>query len=63
MQNRNPKTNFILDTTNTNPQNTPNMNEQAKQFVEDFMTRLIARNPGETEFHQAVREEIGRAHV
>ena len=56
MQNRNPKTNFILDTTNTNPQNTPNMNEQAKQFVEDFMTRLIARNPGETEFHQAVRE-------
>lgn len=32
------------------------MNEQARQYVEDFMTRLIARNPGEPEFHQAVRE-------
>ena len=32
------------------------MNEQAKQYVEEFMNRLIARNPGEPEFHQAVRE-------
>lgn len=32
------------------------MNNQAKQYVEDFMTRLIARNPCEPEFHQAVRE-------
>jgi len=32
------------------------MNEQARQYVEDFMARLIARNPGEAEFHQAVRE-------
>ena len=32
------------------------MNEQARQYVEDFMARLIARNPGEPEFHQAVRE-------
>ena len=32
------------------------MNEQAQQYVEDFMARLIARNPGEPEFHQAVRE-------
>ena len=32
------------------------MNEQAKQYVEEFMSRLIARNPGEAEFHQAVRE-------
>ncbi len=26
--------------------------------VNDFMTRLIARNPGESEFHQAVREVV-----
>ncbi|WP_418981763.1 NADP-specific glutamate dehydrogenase [Alistipes sp.] len=32
------------------------MNEQARKYVEDFMNRLIARNPGEQEFHQAVRE-------
>lgn len=32
------------------------MNEQAQQYVEDFMARLITRNPGEPEFHQAVRE-------
>ena len=32
------------------------MTEQEKQYVEDFMNRLIARNPGEPEFHQAVRE-------
>ena len=32
------------------------MNDQAKQYVEEFMNRLIARNPGEPEFHQAVRE-------
>ena len=32
------------------------MNEQAQQYVEDFMARLIARNPGEPEFHPAVRE-------
>ena len=32
------------------------MTEQARQYVEDFMARLIARNPGEAEFHQAVRE-------
>lgn len=32
------------------------MNEQVQQYVEDFMARLIARNPGEPEFHQAVRE-------
>ena len=32
------------------------MNEQAHQYVEEFMAQLIARNPGEPEFHQAVRE-------
>ena len=32
------------------------MEKQAQAFVDDFMARLIARNPHETEFHQAVRE-------
>ena len=32
------------------------MNEQAKQYVEEFMAKLIAKNPNEPEFHQAVRE-------
>ena len=32
------------------------MNEQAKQYVDDFMAKLIAKNPNEPEFHQAVRE-------
>jgi glutamate dehydrogenase (NADP+) len=27
-------------------------------MVEDFMKKVIARNPGETEFHQAVREVV-----
>ncbi len=29
-----------------------------KQFTEDFMSGIIARNPGEVEFHQAVLEVI-----
>lgn len=32
------------------------MTPQAQKYVDDFMTRLIARNPGELEFHQAVHE-------
>ena len=32
------------------------MNEQARQYVDEFMNRLVARNPAEPEFHQAVRE-------
>ncbi|MBR3846176.1 MAG: NADP-specific glutamate dehydrogenase [Alistipes sp.] len=32
------------------------MNEQAKCFVEEFMAKIIAKNPNEPEFHQAVRE-------
>ena len=32
------------------------MNEQAHQYVEDFMAQLTLRNPNEPEFHQAVRE-------
>lgn len=29
---------------------------QMQKMVDDFMAHLIARNPGETEFHQAVKE-------
>ena len=32
------------------------MDIQAKQYVENFMAQVIARNPNEPEFHQAVRE-------
>ena len=32
------------------------MDIQAKKYVEDFMAQVIARNPNEPEFHQAVRE-------
>ena len=32
------------------------MELQAKKYVEDFMAQVIARNPNEPEFHQAVRE-------
>ncbi|MDO4758382.1 MAG: NADP-specific glutamate dehydrogenase [Rikenellaceae bacterium] len=32
------------------------MNEQAKLYVEEFMARIVAKNPNEPEFHQAVRE-------
>ena len=34
------------------------MNEQAHQYVEDFMAQLILRNPNEPEFHQAVKEVL-----
>ncbi len=34
------------------------MESQAKQYVESFMAELIAKNPGEKEFHQAVREVV-----
>ena len=32
------------------------METQAKEYVESFMAQIIARNPNEPEFHQAVRE-------
>ena len=32
------------------------MEKQAKEYVENFMAQVIARNPNEPEFHQAVRE-------
>ena len=34
------------------------MTKFAENYVESFMTELIAKNPGESEFHQAVREVL-----
>lgn len=34
------------------------MEKNAKKFVDSFMAALIAKNPGESEFHQAVREVV-----
>jgi glutamate dehydrogenase (NADP+) len=34
------------------------MNKEINKYVEDFMASLIARNPGEKEFHQAVQEVV-----
>ncbi|MBR5704037.1 MAG: NADP-specific glutamate dehydrogenase [Bacteroidales bacterium] len=34
------------------------MNHFAQKYAEGFMSELIARNPGETEFHQAVKEVL-----
>lgn len=34
------------------------MDKFTEKFVERFMSELIARNPGESEFHQAVREVV-----
>ncbi len=34
------------------------MEEEVKNYVDGFMSTLIARNPGEKEFHQAVREVV-----
>ncbi|MGM9788087.1 MAG: NADP-specific glutamate dehydrogenase [Candidatus Cryptobacteroides sp.] len=34
------------------------MNKFADKYVENFMSELIAKNPGESEFHQAVREVV-----
>ena len=34
------------------------MTKFAEKYVQSFMTELIAKNPGETEFHQAVREVL-----
>ena len=34
------------------------MEKQEQQFVENFMAKLIVRNPDEPEFHQAVREVV-----
>ena len=34
------------------------MNKFTEKYVESFMAELIAKNPGESEFHQAVREVV-----
>ena len=34
------------------------MNITAKEYVEQFMADVVAKNPGEKEFHQAVREVV-----
>jgi len=34
------------------------MEKQAKQFVDDFMARIVAKNPDQPEFHQAVHEVV-----
>ncbi len=34
------------------------MEKFTEKYVESFMAELIAKNPGETEFHQAVREVV-----
>ncbi len=34
------------------------MEKQVKQYVDDFMARIVAKNPGEIEFHQAVQEVV-----
>ena len=34
------------------------MKNHESRYVEDFMASVIARNPSEPEFHQAVREVV-----
>lgn len=34
------------------------MEKFAQEYVDSFMNKLIAKNPGETEFHQAVKEVL-----
>ena len=34
------------------------MNTSVKEYVEQFMADVVAKNPGELEFHQAVREVV-----
>ena len=34
------------------------MDQYTKNYVDGFMADLIARNPGEKEFHQAVKEVL-----
>ena len=40
--------------------NNPSMETNPDRYVETFMAQLIARNPNEPEFHQAVREVAER---
>ena len=34
------------------------MNMSVKEYVEQFMADIVAKNPGEVEFHQAVKEVV-----
>ena len=34
------------------------MNMSVKEYVDRFMADVMAKNPGEVEFHQAVREVV-----
>jgi len=34
------------------------MSNEVELFIENFMANLIAKNPHEKEFHQAVREVV-----
>ena len=34
------------------------MEKQVQQYIDDFMSRIEAKNPNEPEFHQAVREVV-----
>lgn len=34
------------------------MEKQVKAYIDDFMARIVAKNPGEVEFHQAVHEVV-----
>ncbi|MGN0227138.1 MAG: NADP-specific glutamate dehydrogenase [Paludibacteraceae bacterium] len=34
------------------------MDKQTKAYVDSFMAELVAKNPGESEFHQAVKEVV-----
>ena len=40
------------------PQNPDNMENDVKKFVESFMKKVIAKDPDQKEFHQAVREVV-----
>ena len=35
------------------------MEKHVQQYVDDFMAQIVAKNPGEKEFHQAVHEVAG----
>lgn len=34
------------------------MDKQTQAYIDQFMAELMAKNPGESEFHQAVKEVI-----
>lgn len=34
------------------------MDNFTRKYIDSFMSELVARNPGEKEFHQAVREVV-----